>query len=125
MPRSVLKAADNIQANGPSITTATAISATYVATRPITRRRGMRSVVVDPHALEPVLAERQREDQHECGGGHGGGIADLEELKGIVDDVLDQGLCGVVGPALGHHHHRIENVQSINQRRDDYEECRG
>src|SRR5919199_5242115 len=41
MPRSVLNAAESIQANGPSITTATAISATYVAMRPTTLRAGV------------------------------------------------------------------------------------
>ena len=63
MPRSVLNAADSIQANGPSMTTATRISATYVAMRPISRRRKMvLRLARSPRPLPAELEDAARID---------------------------------------------------------------
>src|SRR5919202_4161736 len=83
------------------------------------------SVVVDPDTLEPVLAERQRQDPDERGRGPRGGVAALEELEGVIDDVLHQRLGCIVRATLGHHHHRIKDVQGVYQGGDNDEERGG
>src|SRR5215471_6224340 len=119
IPRSVLNAADSIQPNGPIISTATISNAPYV-----TPMRTSGLVIGHPNTLQPVLGQRQSQYQHERRGRNRRRVADLKELKGIVDDVLDQGLCAVIRTTLRHHYHWIEHVQGVDQSGNDNEERR-